>query len=113
VRCLADIPEVTLFQHTYDSVIPHIFPIRVDKAVRAELREFLSLRDIETGLHYYPNHKLTLFNTSPDNCPNVETIGDELITLPLHVDLTASDIERVVSTIKYFFSQLAKNDTKS
>ena len=113
LKCLADIPEVTLFHHTYDSVIPHIFPIRVDKAIRTELREFLSSSDIETGLHYYPNHKLTLFNTSTDSCPNVEIIVDELITLPLHVDLTTTDIERVVGAIKCFFGQASKNVTKS
>ena len=110
---LADVSEVTLFCHAFDGVIPHIFPIRVNKFFRAELREFLLSRDIETGLHYYPNHKLTLFSTSTDNCPNTETLGDELITLPLHTDLTSADVARVVDTIKCFFGQVKINDTKS
>lgn len=108
VEGLADIPDVTLLNHSYDHVIPHIFPIRVSKSLRAELREFLLLRDIETGLHYYPNHKLQLFSSSTDCCPNADIIGDELVTLPLHVDLTHSDVKRVIQTIKCFFSRAAK-----
>ena len=100
---LAEVSEVSLFHHVFDGVIPHIFPVRVNKFLREELRNFLLSRDIESGIHYYPNHKLTMFSTSTDNCPNTETIGDELITLPLHTDLTSSDVLRVMDTIKCFF----------
>jgi dTDP-4-amino-4,6-dideoxygalactose transaminase len=100
---LEAIPEVTLFHYNYDGVIPHIFPIRVKKSYRHLLREFLLSRDIETGLHYYPNHKLTLFRTSTDNCPNTESIADELITLPLHADLGETEVAQVVDSIRLFF----------
>ena len=69
---------------------------------RDDLRKFLSLRGIETGLHYYPNHKLTLFRRDTDNCPNTEKLGEELITLPLHTDLGVNDIDDVISGLKSF-----------
>lgn len=105
IHGLEDIPELTLFQHVFDNIIPHIFPVRVNKVFRSELRNFLLSNDIETGLHYYPNHKLTLFSSPNADCPNAETIGEELITLPLHVELNSSDVDRIVDTIKYFFTQ--------
>lgn len=105
IQGLGQVDEVTFFSHVYASNIPHILPIRVNKDDRASLREFLLSRGIETGLHYYPNHKLSLFSKSEDSCPNVEILTSEIITLPLHVDLTPSDIDLVVGEIKYFFNR--------
>jgi len=103
VKSLELIPEVTLFKYNYEGVIPHIFPIRVKKPYRRKLREFLISRGIETGLHYYPNHKLTLFRCLTDSCPNTESIADELVTLPLHADLSVLEVAQVVESIRLFF----------
>lgn len=103
LEALSDVPEVTTFRYTYDDVVPHIFPVRVSRFKRDELREFLLSRDIETGIHYYPNHRLTLFKNPKDKCPNTEILGSELITLPLHSDLEFDDLERVVNSLKDFF----------
>ena len=51
---------------------------------------------IETGHHYKPNHKLTLFK--PYNktiLKNTEYLGKRLLSLPLHPSLSNKDIKFV------------------
>ncbi|MDI1270371.1 MAG: DegT/DnrJ/EryC1/StrS family aminotransferase [Polaromonas sp.] len=86
----------------YSQVVPHIYPVRIRgmldrKALQAKLLE----RGIQTGVHYQPNHDLTLFR-DPDALPLPVTdrTFPELLTLPLHVDLTEKDVEAVCVHLK-------------
>jgi len=77
-------------------VMPHIFFIVLESGIdRDEIRNFLKKKSIETGVHYYPNHLLTLYNSN-QILPTTEEVFDSLITLPLHVDLTNEEVEYVV-----------------
>ncbi len=84
-------------------VVPHIFPIRV-LSRRDELREALSNAGIEVGIHYKPSHLLTKFRDSAvEPLPNTERLYRELLTLPLHPDVTSQDQDRIVGFVKDFF----------
>jgi dTDP-4-amino-4,6-dideoxygalactose transaminase len=89
--------------------IPHIQPIRVLEGRRDALRAHLLSQSIETGLHYMPNHLLSLFGGGRDSLPVTENLYRELLSLPLHPGLEASDIDRVCDSICLFFS---KNHTQ-
>lgn len=80
-----------------DGVVPHIYPVRIaDLADRDGLRRALLAQGIETGIHYRPNHTLTYFaRPGLPPLPVVERVYPELLTLPLHADLAASDIDYV------------------
>ena len=59
---LLDIHGLTLINHNYNYVVPHIFVVRFDsKEMRDNIREVLSDNGVQTGLHYKPNHLLTLY----------------------------------------------------
>lgn len=85
----------------FDSVVPHIYVVRILKKVnRDALRRKLLERKIETGVHYPPNHLLKFFN-NPNIAPlpNTMKYGEKIISLPLHADLTLEDIEYVADNL--------------
>jgi dTDP-4-amino-4,6-dideoxygalactose transaminase len=88
--------------HDYSNVVPHIYVVRIPglkdrDAVRRKLLE----RQIETGVHYYPNHRLSYFRPEAADrpLPVTDAIFPELLTLPLHPDLTDGDVDAVVAAL--------------
>jgi dTDP-4-amino-4,6-dideoxygalactose transaminase len=86
-------------EHNYDDVVPHIYVIRCsNENERDELKEFLENNDVQTGIHYFPNHKLTRFKNNVD-LPETEKAYNTMLTLPLHPDLTEENVEKISSLI--------------
>jgi dTDP-4-amino-4,6-dideoxygalactose transaminase len=93
--------NIKLINHNYKDVTPHIYVVRIlGLKNRRLLQEKLLDRNIQTGIHYQPNHLLSIFKGNQlSNFPNIEVVYPELLTLPLHTDLSESDIEYVVSQL--------------
>ncbi len=88
--------------HDYSSVVPHIYVVRIAGLKnRNELRIKLQECGIQTGFNYQPNHELSYYRHSGD-APLLVTnaIFPELITLPLHPDLSDEDIKTVCFKLK-------------
>lgn len=79
-------------------IIPHIFPIRVQDGKRDVIKNILESNGIQTGIHYKPNHLLTYYKTSY-NLPVTEKIYKELISLPLHPEISIEDVDIISSII--------------
>ena len=94
-----DIPDIILFPNGYDEIVPHIFPIRVLRGKRDGLRQYLLDNNIECGIHYYPNHLLTYYGARKGELSITEQIYSELLSIPLHPDLTEEDHDRVIKCI--------------
>jgi dTDP-4-amino-4,6-dideoxygalactose transaminase len=86
-------------------IVPHIFPIRVLNGKRDGLRQFLLDRGIECGIHYKPNHLLSLYGGGRERLPVTERLYEELLTLPLHAALRDEEIDQVIGAVREFFSQ--------
>lgn len=99
---LEGVDGVKLIPCNYDEVVPHIVVIRVREDKRDAVKEALNAEGVGTGMHYRPNHLLTLFAGNQDNKTLVHTdqVYKELITVPLHPDLTEDDIHFICKTIK-------------
>ncbi len=102
VSALKNIPSVGLLPIDYSTVAPHIFVVRVFEGKRDGLMEFLKSRDIETGISYIPNHLHTYYKCQ-HALPKTEKLYTEILSLPLHVELTDSDVQEVADGIKDFF----------
>ena len=80
---------ITLNQN-YDKIVPHIYPVRIKGMNdRPKIISMMASKDIQVGYHYHPNHKLGFYriqNAQP--LPITEKVFPELLTLPLHPDLT-------------------------
>lgn len=105
---LAQIPGLALFETDLGPIVPHLQPVRVLAARRDALRAYLQAAGIETGIHYKPNHLLTLFGGGQISLPVTEQVFAELLSLPLHPGLQDADVVRVCGAIRNFFGQINK-----
>jgi dTDP-4-amino-4,6-dideoxygalactose transaminase len=96
---LAGLPSLAQFEFDYEHIVPHIFPVLVGDGRRDPLMTHLHSRRIETGLHYAPNHLLRYFATAYP-LPVAERFGAELMSLPLHAELTAEEQTRVINEVR-------------
>tara|TARA_Y100000748_G_C15497320_1_gene488666 strand:- start:749 stop:1885 length:1137 start_codon:yes stop_codon:yes gene_type:complete len=97
VERLKNCHEIKLIPLNYDDVVPHIFVVELlDKIDRDRIRKKLSDKNIQTGIHYKPNHWLTYYkNKKAHPLPNTDRVFGRLLTLPLHTDLEVSDVDEV------------------
>ena len=99
---LEDHPQICSMQNDYSTVVPHIYVVRIEgMRDRALIRERLLERGIQTGLHYQPNHWLSLYQEEDQNgLPVTDAEYKKMLTLPLHLDLQESDVENVVRAVQ-------------
>ncbi|MDB4390608.1 DegT/DnrJ/EryC1/StrS family aminotransferase, partial [Akkermansiaceae bacterium] len=98
---LKDNPNLKLIEMDYETIIPHIFPILVKCGLRNKLLDLLKEHGIQCGIHYKPNHLLKKFQTSY-SLPVSEKIYDQVLTLPLHPEITdemVTDICKLIGSI--------------
>jgi dTDP-4-amino-4,6-dideoxygalactose transaminase len=100
---LADHEHIHQFFHDYESVVPHIYVVCIEGMKdRKELQEImLQEKNIQTGIHYQPNHWLSLYrDQNMKNLPVTERYFPKLLTLPLHPELTEKDVYFIVNSLK-------------
>jgi dTDP-4-amino-4,6-dideoxygalactose transaminase len=97
---LEDLPQVRCLPLTYGDIVPHIFPILISNGYRNHVREQLLQAGVECGIHYKPNHLLSFYGGGEVSLPIAERIYTELLTLPLHPDLTLEDVEYIVGSVR-------------
>ena len=68
---------------------------------RESFRRKLLEKGIETGTHYKPIHQLSLYKKSV-KLPLTEKIAKEIVTIPIHPNLTGSQIDYIVKTVNRF-----------
>lgn len=100
---LSSVNGIELFCDDYDEIVPHIFPIKVMNGKRDDLRLHLITNKIECAVHYYPNHLLQYYREQNVRLPLTEKVYNELLSLPLHPDITDADQRRIIRKIKDFF----------
>jgi dTDP-4-amino-4,6-dideoxygalactose transaminase len=99
---LGGLRSIRLLDTNLGPVVPHIQPICVLNGLRDPLFEALKEADIQTGIHYKPNHLLTCFGSGGSQLPVTERLYSELISLPLHPGLEVSDVDRVCGVVIKF-----------
>jgi dTDP-4-amino-4,6-dideoxygalactose transaminase len=104
LSALSSVSAIKLLKKDYTQIVPHIFPILITNGKRDALRQYLTENGVETGVHYQPNHWLTLYKKDGVELEKTDTIYNQLLTLPLHAALTKTEQNKVVTLIKKFFS---------
>ena len=104
---LSDLPEIGLpplredGSHTYLS-----FPIRVagrDELVQHMMRQG---RDVKTQ-HYVNLAELPCFSAYARDCPNVRTVAQQVLLLPIYPGYSESEIERNIGALRSYFHRHA------
>jgi dTDP-4-amino-4,6-dideoxygalactose transaminase len=106
--------------HYDDRFAPHLqVPVRdprrahvyhqyvVRTPLRDALRSHLAKYDIDTGVHYpVPIHRQPAWRTTfgePPTLPRAEHTAGEILSLPVHPDLSDAEVERVTDAVVDFF----------
>jgi len=94
---LSNKPGVQRLPNDYDVVVPHIYVVLLQGVRnRGMLQDRLLQAGIQTGIHYQPNHLLSLYSDADAlACPVTERVYREILTLPLHPELSECDVETV------------------
>lgn len=89
-------------QHVY-----HMYVIRCDR--RDELQAYLKSAGIETGIHYpVPNHQQPAVTSkfgSPRSLPETEKAVREILSLPIHGEMTLDAADSVCDAIANFYGK--------
>jgi dTDP-3-amino-3,4,6-trideoxy-alpha-D-glucose transaminase len=82
----------------------HLFVVRTLK--RDGLRAYLADRGIGTGVHYpLPAHlqaPYAEYGSGPGSLPHTERLAEEILSLPIHPELSDDDLDYVASQVRGF-----------
>ena len=95
---LSDNSNVRLINMDYDAIVPHLFPLLILNGKRDKLTELFKEKEIQCGVQYLPNHLLSYFK-SDYSLPVTEKIYSEVISIPMHPELSGKEIELICSLI--------------
>jgi len=77
----------------------HLYWILVKN--RNEFRKKLSRYKIETGTHYKPIHLMKMYRGNI-SLPITESIGKQIVTIPIHPNLKKSEIEKIIKLVNNY-----------
>jgi len=78
----------------------HLYQIQVDR--RDQLLAALGEAGINVGVHYDDNTHYRMYARAAGSCPKATRASERLLSLPMHMRLTRSDVERICSAIAGF-----------
>ncbi|MCF7822830.1 MAG: DegT/DnrJ/EryC1/StrS family aminotransferase [Candidatus Marinimicrobia bacterium] len=101
-RIFQDHPIIMPLDRDYNTVVPHIYVVRIiGMENRSDIQKQLLDIGIQVGYHYQPNHQLSYYQSKKLwDFPITEGVHRELLTLPLHFDLTIDDVKTIAFELK-------------
>lgn len=98
---LSGVPGLALLQtDPDDDIVPHIFEIRALHGRKDAVKARLAEAGVPTGVHYKPNHLLTLYGGGRVSLPVAEQLYGELVTLPLHPGVSREEVLAVCAAVR-------------
>jgi dTDP-4-amino-4,6-dideoxygalactose transaminase len=91
-RRVAGIPQPESFlssRHLYQVLVEH----------RDEVMVGMNRQGIFPGVHYSDNTSYPMYSYALGSCPRAQWASERLISLPMHLRLTRSDVRRVVQAL--------------
>jgi dTDP-4-amino-4,6-dideoxygalactose transaminase len=76
----------------------HLYQVLVDR--RDEVMVGLNARGIYPGVHYRDNTLYRMYAEADGTCPNARRASERVISLPLHLRMTAGDARRVAGALR-------------
>ena len=83
----------------HSECVYHFYWIQVRN--RTNFMKKMEKSGIETGIHYKPIHKMKFYNGSP-KLPVTEEVGEHIVSLPTHPNLSEDDQERIIKLVNEF-----------
>lgn len=88
----------------YETSANHLYAVRVAAKDRNRFIDHMLDNGVSAGVHYKPLTHYSQFGYHPDSkaTPVTNRVWKQLVTLPLFPDMAASEIEKVIQTVKSF-----------
>ena len=77
----------------------HLYWVRVKN--RDLFMKNMKFNGVETGIHYKPIHEMSFFK-SKKRLPQTEIVSKELVSLPIHPNLSNSDVSKIIKLVNRF-----------
>ena len=78
----------------------HLYQILINN--RDEVLTALNNAEIYPGVHYLDNTKYRMYSYANGTCPNAHYASEHILSLPMHMSLTKSDIDFIIANIIKF-----------
>ncbi len=110
IEGLANIKDYVYLPKIYDNCISsrHLFQILVPN--RDGLIEYLNKKDIYPGVHYIPNTEYSMYKYAKNTCKHADYIGEHVLSLPMHMRITAADVIYVGECIKEYIKNTSNGN---
>lgn len=100
---LADLDGLRLPAGDVAGLNPFLYYVRVLDGRRQAFREHLADRGVETGVHWLPVHRTTLYaGCRRGELPVTDRAAGEIVSLPLHSGMAAETVDRVCDAVRSF-----------
>ena len=87
----------------YESSAPFIYILKIKNNLRPKFIKYLKKAEIDTAIHYIPNHYHSFFKKFiRSSLPITESVGKEIVTIPLFVGMKQNHLEHIINTIIEF-----------
>ena len=97
---LRDVEGVKLIKGIdFNNTISFIYPVMIQNGKRDHIKHILNEAGVPTGVHYKPNHLLSLFKTDYE-LPVSMQVYEEIMTLPMHPELSLEEVDMICNLIK-------------
>lgn len=94
---------ITPFSQNYISPVYHQYTIKCDK--RDELKQHLATHGINCGIYYpKPLYSYDILSKFAALCPVTEKVSAQVLSLPVHQNVTQEDLEKIVTKVNSFES---------
>lgn len=91
---LSEIPGVDLVPQPQSFLSSrHLYQVLVDN--RDEVMAGMNHRGVFPGVHYADNTRYSMYEYGRGSCPRASRAAHRVISLPMHVDMTRPDVQRV------------------
>lgn len=78
----------------------HLLQIRTSR--RDELMLAFHANEIYPGVHYRDNTEYALYASGGGTCPNAAKASQEILSLPMHMNVTYIDVQKIADVIRQF-----------
>ncbi len=68
---------------------------------REQFMSKMNEKNIETGIHYSPIHKMSMYKNSK-KLKNTENIAKNIVSLPIHPNLLTDDVTKIIDSVNLF-----------
>ena len=100
----ADVDDVQPVVDDWTDVSPFIYVVRVPPDARDRLIAELRAAGIGTGIHFLGAHEFTYYKgCRRDDLEVTERVSQEVVSLPLHGDISDDAVRRVSDAVRAFF----------